>query len=124
MLLLGLASVTATGQCRFEGPARVEAVAIGNLISWSSASETPVIRYLIQVSADGRRFRTLGAQPGTGAGAYQFLDLGPMGDAPVYRVMAVAPDGSVVFCDTEGQQTARLESRQRNYHTEAGGIRH
>lgn len=98
LLILGLASVSVAGQCCFEGPARVEAVAIGNLISWKAVSEVASIRYLIQVSVDGRQFRTLGAEKGRGAGDYRFLDLAPLGEGTVYRIMAVAPDGRTGYC--------------------------
>ena len=66
-------------------------------VSWSVATETGVLSYTIQRSADGVNFTAIGETAATGVGNYVFEDKNPLAGTSYYRVVSTAATGGQVY---------------------------
>ncbi|HRH69332.1 MAG TPA: integrin alpha [Flavobacteriales bacterium] len=83
----------------FEGKAEVE----GNLLTWSTASESNSAYFLVERSQDGRAFLPVGSVEAAGVSmrtvAYELLDADAPSGLSYYRLRMVDRDGSEEFSD-------------------------
>ncbi len=72
-------------------------------LEWSVAKELGAEQYLVERSADGRSFETIGAVAynSNAKGVYSFVDEKPLSGNNLYRIAGVDPDGTKVLTDVQ-----------------------
>ena len=80
-------------------------------ISWVNLTESNVLHYVIERSADGRTFNSIGQQVATknnyGRADYSLMDLSPLTTPNFYRVVAIEFDGKKIY-----SQVVRIELKK------------
>ena len=74
------------------------------LVDWNVASESGILYYEVQKSANGNSFSTAGNVSASGAGAYSFTDAMPAAGMNYYRVKSVGKNGDVRYTDVVNAQ--------------------
>ncbi len=69
------------------------------ILNWSTASELNTANFIIQASADGSSFTSIGTENAIGSGrnSYQFTDNNPTNGLNYYRLKSVDKDGNFSF---------------------------
>ncbi|UYZ62961.1 right-handed parallel beta-helix repeat-containing protein [Hymenobacter weizhouensis] len=83
-----------------------QAVAAGVQVSWETAQETNSATFVVERSADGTTFQTVGERPAAGTStqprSYSLLDTAPLPGQSYYRLRLVNTDGSQQFSAVVG----------------------
>lgn len=94
----------ANGSCTYEENITAEEFAMGNVLSWSTVTETNNEVFFVEKSADGVRFSTIGKVDGNGTTSdvqeYKFLDIAATSGKSFYRLKQVDFDGTSSFSPT------------------------
>ena len=67
------------------------------LLSWKTAHEVNVAKFIIERSSDARNFKSIGSVATNGMEAYSFTDLQPVAGINYYRLKIVERDGNFTF---------------------------
>ena len=91
-------SFNAQAACQYLKNIAGEEYEMGNMLTWSTATETDNKEFLIQKSTDNTNFTTIGTVKSKGNSAkpqgYHFLDVGAQKGKTYYRLTQVNLDGS------------------------------
>lgn len=83
------------------GEVKAEEINNSVRISWVNLTESNVLNYMIERSADGRQFNSIGQQVATtnnyGRADYNIMDLSPLATVNFYRIIAIERDGKKVY---------------------------
>jgi hypothetical protein len=77
-----------------------------NRLEWTGVTSAAVTRYIVERSADGRRYETIGSVEAAGAVRYAFNDESPLA-VSVYRIRSVDGVGDVAFSSVVRIATAQ-----------------
>lgn len=96
-------SITATADCMYNSTMEIEEFQMGNLLTWSTATENNNEGFIVERSIDGRNFENVGQVEGAGNSTevkkYRFLDASANKGAAYYRLRQLDYDGTVAYTD-------------------------
>lgn len=96
LVVLWMLSTSLFADCIFYKPVEIKEVQIGNIISWSTLTESGLRTFIIEKSIDGVSFNAIGETSAAGTSdevqIYQFLDMKMGVDEAYYRLRMVSLD--------------------------------
>ena len=92
---------------------QVEDFEMGNMLTWNTSIETQNKEFVVERSADGMTFKTIGTVQAKGNSvvtqAYNFLDISADKGATQYRLKQVNVDGTSTTTASPGNKSKALE---------------
>jgi hypothetical protein len=84
-----------------------------NIVNWSVAAESGIVKYTVERSGDGSSFTAIGSVAADDAGSYAYTDAAVLQGANYYRVVAIGTTGvetysAIVKVDASGSNAPQI----------------
>ena len=84
-----------------------------NIVNWSVAAESGIVKYTVERSGDGSSFTAIGSVAADDAGSYAYTDAAALQGANYYRVVAIGTTGvetysAIVKVDASGSNAPQI----------------
>ncbi len=101
--LISFCRITSFAECVYERVIQGENLAIGTMLSWSTAYEEGNSMFIVEKSSDGMKFEDIGNVTGSGNSDdlknYHYLDVHTQSDRAYYRLKQIDFDGAYSYTD-------------------------